>query len=47
MITSRNQTSHTYNWEVAEEIADHVINRYYPLFQAFVRKMRSLAQRAN
>lgn len=32
MIKSRNQTSHTYNQSVADDIAKKVIHSYYPLF---------------
>ncbi len=42
MIKSRNQTSHTYQQKVAEEIATFIVERYYPLFQAFLCKMDSL-----
>ncbi len=42
MIKSRNQTSHTYNHQVADEIAEKVITIYYKLFTAFLVKMRSL-----
>ena len=35
MIKSRNQTSHTYNLEIAEEIVDKIIERYFSLFKAF------------
>ena len=42
MIMSRNKTFHTYNQAVAEEIAQLVVQRYYPLFQAFMQKMQSL-----
>ncbi len=42
MIKSRNQTSHTYNQDVAEQIAKLIIGRYHPLFVAFEKKMRSI-----
>lgn len=42
MIKSRNQTSHTYQQEVADEIAALVIGRYFSLFQKFSSKMSSL-----
>lgn len=42
MIMSRNRTSHTYNQEVADEIANRITQRYYPLFQAFMQKMQQL-----
>lgn len=42
MIKSRNQTSHTYQQKVADEIAGLILERYFPLFQQFLRKMNSL-----
>ena len=42
MIKSRNQSSHTYNQDVAEQIAQLITQRYYPLFIAFEKKMLDL-----
>jgi nucleotidyltransferase substrate binding protein (TIGR01987 family) len=42
MIQSRNQTSHTYNQEVADEIVQKVITLYYDLFLAFEKRMQGL-----
>lgn len=42
MINSRNQTPHTYQQKVADEIARHITERYYPLFQRFLEKMTGL-----
>ncbi len=42
MITSRNQTSHTYNQTVASQIVDRIINAYYAAFEIFRKKMESL-----
>lgn len=42
MIRSRNQTSHTYNENVAAEIVEKVIHLYHPLFQAFEKRMQDL-----
>ena len=42
MIKSRNQSSHTYNQEVAEEIVGKVIAQYYVLFQSFLLRMKEL-----
>lgn len=39
MIKSRNQTSHTYNLQIANEIVDKIINQYNPLFESFLQKM--------
>ena len=42
MIRSRNKTSHTYNEEVANEIAARITGQYAPLFQAFLLRMQGL-----
>lgn len=42
MIKSRNETSHTYNEETAEEIIQKIITVYHPLFLDFLRKMYSM-----
>ncbi|WP_298273391.1 nucleotidyltransferase substrate binding protein [Geobacter sp.] len=42
MIRSRNQSSHTYNLEIAAEIVEKVITLYYPLFVSFERRMEAL-----
>lgn len=39
MIKSRNQTLHTYNQAVADEIARLILERYAPLFEAFEAAM--------
>jgi nucleotidyltransferase substrate binding protein (TIGR01987 family) len=39
MIKSRNQTSHRYQQKIADEIAHHIIERYFVLFQNFQQKM--------
>ena len=36
---SRENTSHTYNKEVAEEIVQNVIDSYYPLFQELITRL--------
>jgi nucleotidyltransferase substrate binding protein (TIGR01987 family) len=41
MIKSRNQTSHTYNQAVADEITQLIVNRYAGLFEAFATAMQS------
>lgn len=43
MITSRNLTSHTYNPPVAEAIAQQIIERYTPLFEALLLEMEGRA----
>ena len=42
MIKSRNQSSHTYNKKVAEEIVDKVMISYQPLFHGFLLRMQGL-----
>ena len=42
MIKSRNQTSHTYNEETANEITEMVVSSYHALLLAFAAKMRAL-----
>ena len=44
MIKSRNQSSHTYNQEVADEISEKIIHSYFGLFKDFESKMNSLIQ---
>ena len=39
MIKSRNQTSHTYNQDIANEIVDQIVNSYHGLFQDFLLQM--------
>ena len=39
MFQSRNQTSHTYNQEIADAIVGRIIDRYFPLFEAFLSRM--------
>lgn len=42
MIKSLNQSSHTYNQNVAEEIVRKIITLYQPLFQTFLHRMQGL-----
>jgi nucleotidyltransferase substrate binding protein (TIGR01987 family) len=42
MIRSRNQSSHTYNEKIANEILEKIITVYYALFQAFNLRMTNL-----
>jgi nucleotidyltransferase substrate binding protein (TIGR01987 family) len=44
MLKSRNQSSHTYNDDIAKEIVTKIVNVYHALFRAFLEKMESLAQ---
>ena len=41
MIKDRNRTSHTYNQEVAKEIATSVKERFFKLFVALLENMWS------
>ncbi|WP_180682350.1 nucleotidyltransferase substrate binding protein [Tepidicella baoligensis] len=42
-IKSRNQTSHTYNQTIADDIAKRVCESYHTLFKAFHQRMQSLS----
>ena len=42
MIKSRNDTSHTYNEETAEDIYNKIISEYYPAFVQFIETMGKL-----
>lgn len=42
MIKARNLTSHTYQTEVAEEIAKDILNRFHPAFVAMERRFADL-----
>lgn len=42
MLKSRNQTSHTYNQTLAQEITEKIIDDYFPACKAFQMKMESL-----
>ena len=43
MIKSRNQTSHTYNQKVADEIVERILEAYFPLFESLSRRLTELA----
>lgn len=45
MIKSRNKSSHTYNEEVAEELADKITASYYSQFVDFKKVMGKLQSR--
>lgn len=42
MIISRNNSSHTYNEDVADEIVTDVVSRYFESFQEFNKRMQGL-----
>ncbi len=46
MIKSRNQTSHTYNQGIADEITDLILQRYHAEFMAFLQSMQQLKSAA-
>lgn len=46
MIRSRNLSSHTYNRQVAEQVATSILTVYYPLFAAFEQRMLALRKSA-
>ena len=41
-IKSRNQTSHTYNQSIADEICEQICNTYFALFKTLEKKMLEL-----
>jgi len=43
MIQSRNQTSHTYNKKIANEIVAKICEQYFQAFEEFLSKMQKLA----
>lgn len=45
MLKSRNQTSHTYNEDIASDIANKIKNRYFDLFLDFEQKMKSIKEK--
>jgi len=44
MIKARNQTSHTYKTEVAEEIAKDILTRFFPAFVEMENRFEILSQ---
>jgi len=47
MIKSRNQTSHTYNEAIADEIFAKIVTDYYPVFIEFQKMMQKLLKKEN
>lgn len=45
MIKSRNQSSHTYNHHIANELVEKIITQYGLLFDAFAVRMQSLVEK--
>ena len=46
MIKSRNQTSHTYNQGIADEITDLILQCYHAEFMSFLQSMQQLKSTA-
>lgn len=46
MITSRTLTSHTYNEDLVEQVANDIFNRYFHEFVALHTRLESLQQEA-
>ena len=46
MIKSRNQTSHTYNQGIADEITDLILQCYHTEFMSFLQSMQQLKSAA-
>jgi len=44
MIKARNQTSHTYDEEVAESIVNNILSEFYPEFVAMQSRFEVLGQ---
>ena len=44
MIEARNQTSHTYNIEIAQTIVQSICQSFYPAFQAFAEQFKTRAK---
>ena len=45
MISSRNQTSHTYNKKTADEIIESITTKYSDAFEIFLQKLKSLSDK--
>jgi len=44
MIKARNQSSHAYNLQLAEEIVDDVLTLFYPAFEKMAQKFKKLSE---
>lgn len=47
MIEARNLSSHTYNLDTAQEIADDIIGRFYPAFEELAEVLTRLSEQAD
>jgi len=44
MIKARNQSSHAYNLQLAEEIVDDILTVFYPAFEKMAQKFKKLSE---
>lgn len=42
MISARNQTSHTYQPEIAKAIVENILRRFYPAFESMAKKFAEI-----
>ena len=42
MIEARNLTSHTYDLKIAQEVANDILERFYPVFESMANKFTAL-----
>jgi nucleotidyltransferase substrate binding protein (TIGR01987 family) len=47
MIADRNLSSHTYDQAMAQTLATHILDNYYPVFKSMAEKFALLSQQAN
>lgn len=47
MIKARNQTSHTYNLDLAEEVTQDILTRFYPSFEKMAQTFKQLIEKNN
>ena len=44
MIKARNQSSQSYNLQLAEEIVDDILTLFYPAFEKMAQKFKKLSE---
>jgi len=42
MIEARNLTSHTYNPDIARDVVEDILERFYPAFESMAKKFTAL-----
>ena len=42
MIVDRNRTSHTYDPQVAQAVAENILERFYPAFEKMAKRFTAL-----